>query len=520
MSLSDPTDSRARSIRGRACDPDLSGSLMETFRLLLAFFGSQHWWPADSPFEMALGAILTQNTNWRNVERAIENLRRRNALTVEGFSRVPEPELARLIRPSGCYTVKARRLTNYVGHIEERYGGNFFASLSGGLAEKRQELLSVSGIGPETADSILLYAGGHPTFVVDAYTRRVMARHGFVQMNVGYEALRSLFMDNLPPDAPLFNEYHALIVAVGKEFCGAAGASVRGVSPLTPSQPRVGVMTSGSSRRASPTEFRTLSKAQISTFRREVLKYYRAHGRDFPWRRTDDPYNVLVSEVMLQQTQVGRVLAKWGPFVATFPDFASLAAAPLVDVLTSWRGLGYNRRALYLKEIACAVMERYAGRLPDSQDELVRLPGIGPNTAGAIIAFAFNRPAVFIETNIRSVFIHHFFPEQDSVRDAQILPLIKATLDRDNPRIWYWALMDYGVMLKETTGNPSRRSAHHARQSPFTAPTARSGGRSSGSLSRLTELSLTDIGDHRGPADAGRSNQEYVAGSLCRRIYH
>lgn len=197
----------------------ISDRLMEIYDRLLSSFGPQHWWPADTPFEVAVGAILTQNTNWKNVERAVENLKRMDSLTVEGISRLAEMELAELIRPSGYFTVKARRLKNYIGHIAANYGGDFFASLDGNSIEKRAELLSVSGIGPETADSILLYAGGHPTFVVDAYTRRVMARHGFVSERAGYDELRSLFMDNLPADAALFNEYHALFVAVGKTCC-------------------------------------------------------------------------------------------------------------------------------------------------------------------------------------------------------------------------------------------------------------------------------------------------------------
>ncbi len=205
----------------------------------------------------------------------------------------------------------------------------------------------------------------------------------------------------------------------------------------------------------------------IIDFRGRVLAHYRDHARDLPWRKTGDPYKILVSEIMLQQTQVSRVMGKWERFVDTFPDFTRLAAAPLIDVLTVWRGLGYNRRALYLMETARVVVLQYGGRLPDSPDDLVKLPGIGPNTAGAIAAFVFNLPSVFIETNIRSAFIHHFFTERDRVRDAEILPLIEAALDRDNPRIWYWALMDYGAMIKEITENPSRRSARHTRQSPF-----------------------------------------------------
>ncbi len=198
---------------------DISDRLLEMYDRLLASFGPQHWWPADSPLEVAVGAILTQNTNWKNVERAIENLKRMDVLTVEGISLLPETELAELIRPSGYYTVKARRLKNYIGHITARYGGDFFASLEGDGSKKRAELLSVSGIGPETADSILLYAGRYPTFVIDAYTRRIMARHDFVSEGVGYDELRSLFMENLPADTVLFNEYHALFVAVGKTYC-------------------------------------------------------------------------------------------------------------------------------------------------------------------------------------------------------------------------------------------------------------------------------------------------------------
>ncbi len=218
--------------------------------------------------------------------------------------------------------------------------------------------------------------------------------------------------------------------------------------------------------RTSPGE-RRLAPGEVSAFRKTILSHYRAHGRDLPWRRTDDPYAIFVSEVMLQQTQVGRVAEKFGPFIERFPDFATLAAAPLADVLSYWRGLGYNRRAIYLKEAARVVVEQYGRRLPDSPDELTKLPGIGRYTAGAVAAFAFNQPAVFIETNIRSVFIHHFFADAADVRDAEIMPLVEATLDRENPRRWYWALMDYGSMLKERGENPSRRSTHYTRQSPF-----------------------------------------------------
>jgi endonuclease-3 related protein len=218
--MSRRTDGRKDDTRSRAArDRDVPRRLMEIYDLLRSSLGPQHWWPADTPFEVAVGAILTQNTNWKNVERAITNLRQADVLTVEGIDGLAETELAELIRPSGYFTVKARRLKNYIGRITGGYGGDFFASLAGSLAEKRAELLGISGIGPETADSILLYAGGHATFVVDAYTRRIMSRHGLAPEGTGYDELRSLFMDNLPADPALFNEYHALLVAVGKDYC-------------------------------------------------------------------------------------------------------------------------------------------------------------------------------------------------------------------------------------------------------------------------------------------------------------
>jgi A/G-specific adenine glycosylase len=185
-----------------------------------------------------------------------------------------------------------------------------------------------------------------------------------------------------------------------------------------------------------------------------------------PWRETTDPWAILVSEVMLQQTRVGRVLEKYGPFLERFPDPAALAAAPLKSVLAAWRGLGYNRRALQLKAAARLIRER-GGMVPETEAALRDLPGIGPATAGAILVYAFGRPAVFIETNIRAVYIHHFFGRRTGVTDAELRPLVAASLDRRNPRLWYHALMDYGTLLKSTSGNAALRSAHHARQTPF-----------------------------------------------------
>ncbi len=210
-----------------------------------------------------------------------------------------------------------------------------------------------------------------------------------------------------------------------------------------------------------------LTHSEIRAFYEVVWGHYREYGRRLPWRETADPYEILVSEVMLQQTQVSRVLTKYVQFLVAFPSITALAAAPLRDVLRVWQGLGYNRRALALHRLAHIVVERQGGIIPADAGALKELPGIGHATACAICAFAFNQPVVFVETNIRAVFIHHFFPREATVRDRDILPLVEETLDTGNPREWYWALMDYGVTLKEWFGNPSRRSAHHVKQSPF-----------------------------------------------------
>lgn len=212
---------------------------------------------------------------------------------------------------------------------------------------------------------------------------------------------------------------------------------------------------------------RPLSRREIQEFQTLIYRYYRDHGRRLPWRETRDPYRIAVSEIMLQQTQVERVLEKYGEFLARFPDIPALAGAPWPDVLAAWQGLGYNRRALALKRLAGMVMERWQGRLPATLPELRSLPGVGPATAGAILAFAFEEPVVFLETNIRRVFLHCFFPHQEGVRDRELLPLVAQTLDRKNVRHWYYALMDYGAGLKKGGGNPNRRSAHYARQTPF-----------------------------------------------------
>jgi len=210
-----------------------------------------------------------------------------------------------------------------------------------------------------------------------------------------------------------------------------------------------------------------MTEPVISRFRTMVNRYYASNARPLPWRETDSPYHILVSEIMLQQTRVERVEEKYRVFLDAFPDLGSLARASLQEVLGVWQGLGYNRRAISLKETARQVVDRFKGTIPDSPEELKTLPGIGEYTAAAIAAFAFHRPVPLIETNIRAVFIHCFFLDREGVRDSEIRPLVEATLDAANPREWYYALMDFGVMLKRRVPNPSRRSAHHGRQAPF-----------------------------------------------------
>lgn len=208
-------------------------------------------------------------------------------------------------------------------------------------------------------------------------------------------------------------------------------------------------------------------KKDIREFRTKVLAFYRKKGRHLPWRETLDPYKILVSEIMLQQTQVERVIPFYKKFVKLFPDFYSLARASDRSVLLAWQGLGYNRRALYLKRAAKVVVKEHGGKLPKNYSALVKLPGVGKGTAGALLAFAFNTPVVFIETNIRRAFLHHFFTKRRGVSDKELFPLIESALLARDPRRWYSALMDYGTMLLETFENANRESAHYTRQSKF-----------------------------------------------------
>lgn len=206
---------------------------------------------------------------------------------------------------------------------------------------------------------------------------------------------------------------------------------------------------------------------RLQVFRRTVLDHYREHGRDLPWRRTRDPYAILVSEFMLQQTQVARVLAKYQGFLGTFPTVGDLSGASIAKVLSAWQGLGYNRRALSLHQTAEILVREHGGGVPDSPRILRGLPGIGPATSAAVCVFAYDNPLVFIETNIRAAFIHFFFQECVSIPDSAILPLVELTLDCESPRDWYYALMDYGVWVKRNFANPGRRSLHHSVQTPF-----------------------------------------------------
>jgi A/G-specific adenine glycosylase len=210
-----------------------------------------------------------------------------------------------------------------------------------------------------------------------------------------------------------------------------------------------------------------VSPVSFSRFRSIIFHYYLGHRREFPWREEISAYRVFVSEVMLQQTQTSRVVPKFDEFVTKFPDFETLAQADFSEVLRSWKGLGYNRRARYLQEAAEIVADRYAGNLPDDPDLLVTLPGIGPATAASISTFAFNRALAFIETNIRTVYLHFFFQNEEGVDDRQIMVLVENTVDKERPREWYYALMDYGVMLKKTIGNLNTRSKHYSKQSRF-----------------------------------------------------
>ncbi|MBP9821803.1 MAG: A/G-specific adenine glycosylase [Candidatus Pacebacteria bacterium] len=219
-----------------------------------------------------------------------------------------------------------------------------------------------------------------------------------------------------------------------------------------------------------------LSLKQIRKFHDTVLNYYRISGRhDLPWRTNPSPYRVLVSEIMLQQTQVSRVLIKFAEFMRAFPNLKSLAQSDQHRLLSVWKGLGYNRRALWLRDAAQEIVRNYKGRIPHDPEKLEALKGVGHYTARAIAAFAYDMPHVFIETNIRRIYLHHFFKNKEGVHDNDLLPLIEQTLpsylkaksSQLTARHWYWALMDYGSHLAKTIPNPNRNSKHYTKQSKF-----------------------------------------------------
>ncbi len=197
----------------------ISKDLKVIYELLYKAFGPRNWWPADSPFEVAIGAILTQNTNWKNVEKAIANLKKANILSPEELHKIDIKNLAEHIKPAGYFNIKAKRIKNFMNWLFENYDGSLDQMFSEGLSSLRENLLSVNGIGAETADSILLYAGEMPTFVIDSYTCRILSRHEMLPDEGSYDDVKSLFEDNLPEDTQLYNDFHAQLVHLGNQFC-------------------------------------------------------------------------------------------------------------------------------------------------------------------------------------------------------------------------------------------------------------------------------------------------------------
>jgi len=211
-----------------------------------------------------------------------------------------------------------------------------------------------------------------------------------------------------------------------------------------------------------------MDKKKITSVRRRVWNHYRAHGRhDLPWRTTKNPYRILVSEIMLQQTQVSRVIPKYKEFIQQFPTVKALANATSREVLTLWQGLGYNRRALALHRAARIVHDKHNGRMPRTYEALLALPGIGPYTAGAVCAFAYNKAVPLVETNVRTVLFHHVLSNRAKVSDSEMLSMSKQLMDTKRPREWYWALMDYGAYLKAEGVRTNHRSKHYTKQSKF-----------------------------------------------------
>lgn len=250
-----------------------------------------------------------------------------------------------------------------------------------------------------------------------------------------------------------------------------------------------------------------LTKKNILTFQRYIHRWYSDHGRhSLPWRQTTNPYHILVSELMLQQTQVDRVIPKYLAFIATFPTPVALVAAKQAEALKLWQGLGYNRRLLHLKKAAQKLVE--LGHFPQEMSELQQLPGVGPYTASAIRVFAYNLPELVIETNIRAVVLYHFFPDTTEVSDDDIRAVIYSTQDTQQPQLWYSALMDYGSVLKKLVPNPNRRSNSHTTQTRFQGSHRQVRGEI------LTLLSLHDSADEQLLKENLQGNPKYVTLAL------
>lgn len=250
------------------------------------------------------------------------------------------------------------------------------------------------------------------------------------------------------------------------------------------------------------------------TFVSTVWQYYKMHGRHaLPWRQTTNPYRILVSEIMLQQTQVDRVVPKYCEFLKLYPTAQKLAAAPLGDVLRAWQGLGYNRRAKFLHLAAQTVVIDLKGKWPKDEAGLRSLPGVGPYTAGAVLAFAYDQPVVLIETNVRQVYLHHFFKKTAEVHDTDIVKRVTETLQANNPRQWYWALMDYGAYLKQRYGSLNHQSKHYTKQSNFHGSDRQIRGAILKHLSTCNVLTAHALSVH-----LGTFKDERVAAQLARLV--
>ncbi len=236
-----------------------------------------------------------------------------------------------------------------------------------------------------------------------------------------------------------------------------------------------------------------LSIEQIIQFQQKIYEFYFKNKRNFVWRNDITAYRIFISEVMLQQTQTSRVIFKFQQWIEKFPDFATVAQASQHEILATWQGLGYNSRGLRLARAAQIIMEKFNGKLPETIQDLESLPGIGPNTAGSISAVAWKKPVIFIETNIRTVFLHEFFKNQELVCDKEILPLVEQTLDQNNSRDWYYALMDYGVYLKKELKINNKKSKQYNRQSKFIGSRRQVRGAIIRILSKIKKLQQEDL---------------------------